>query len=65
MIGILMTSGFIFKQASQSNRLVFGIVLTAFGIFRLITVFAKIKQQKLDARREKMQSEKEKLLGRS
>lgn len=60
-----MTSGIIFKQASQSNRIVFGIVLTAFGIFRLITIFAKLKELKLEKRRIKIQEEKEKLLGKS
>ena len=65
VIGLLMTSGFIFRQASQSNRIVFGIVLTAFGIFRMITIYTKIKQQKLDERRERMQAEKEKLLRKS
>jgi hypothetical protein len=41
----------------------FGFVLIAYGIYRLVNTFSRIKQNKIRDRQEQIDEEREKLLG--
>ncbi|MCY7360856.1 MAG: hypothetical protein LH629_02130 [Ignavibacteria bacterium] len=64
VLGILLLTGIIYPGNKDSTKIVFGIVLLIYGLYRFINSFSKMKQAKQQERHEKMIEEREKLLNR-
>lgn len=62
IFGILILTGFLFPVRNNSSMTMFGIVLIIYGIYRFINLFSKIKEAKLEEKRQKINEEKEKFL---
>ncbi|MBK7255819.1 MAG: substrate-binding domain-containing protein [Ignavibacteria bacterium] len=62
VFGVLLLTGIIYPDNKDSSKLMFGIVLIIYGVYRFINVLSKLKQQKLDDRMNKINDEREKLL---
>lgn len=63
IFGLLLLTGLLFPGGNNSSMMImFGIVLMIYGVFRFITTMTKIKQIKLEERRQKFDSEREKFL---
>lgn len=62
VLGILILTGIIFPENKDTSKILFGIVLIIYGIFRFVNLMSKLKQSKMDERHEKLIEEKEKLL---
>ena len=62
VFGVLLLTGIIYPDNKDSSKVMFGIVLIIYGVYRFINVLSKVKQQKLDDRMNKINDEREKLL---
>lgn len=62
IFGILILTGILFPVRNNSAMTMFGIVLIIYGIYRFINLFSKLKQEKLEEKRQKINEEKEKFL---
>ena len=62
VLGILLLTGIIYPDNKDSTKIMFGLVLIIYGIFRFINAMSKVKQQKMDDRMKKLEEEREKLL---
>ena len=64
IFGLLLITGILFPGKMDSSKLMFSVVLMIYGVYRFINSFSKIKQAKLEEKREKLLEEKEKLLNK-
>jgi uncharacterized Tic20 family protein len=64
IVGILLMTGVILAGAERSTRLVFGGILIAYSIFRMLNTYSKYKSAMLAERSEEMKKQTEKLLKR-
>lgn len=64
ILGLLLILGVIYPGKMDSAKLMFSIVLMIYGIYRFINSFSKIKQQKMEERRQLIIEEREKLLNK-
>lgn len=63
VVGIYVLFGSFFPSGSSTTKYMFGFVLIAYGIYRLVNTFSRIKQNKIRDRQEQIDEEREKLLG--
>lgn len=59
VFGVLLLSGKLFPGALDSSKLMFGVVLIIYGIYRFINSFTKIKQAKMEEERNKITEKRE------
>lgn len=62
VFGILLMTGVIWAGVEKSTRMVFGGILIAYSIFRVLVSYSKYKSSMLEERREEMKKQTEKLL---
>ena len=62
IFGLLLITGVIYPGSMDSAKLMFSIVLMIYGVYRFINSYTKVKQAKLEANRQRMHEEREKLL---
>ena len=62
--GVLLMTGVVLTDAERSTRMVFGGILIAYAIFRVVNVYSKYKSAMLEDRRDEMKKQTEKLLKR-
>jgi len=62
--GLLLITGILYPGNMDSSKLMFSIVLMIYGIYRFINSYSKIKQAKLEEKRNKLLEEKEKLFNK-
>lgn len=60
IFGILLLTGVIYPENKDNTKLVFGIVLIIYGVYRFVNTNSKLKLMKLQERQEKLYIEKEK-----
>ncbi len=61
IFGILLLSGKLFPGGGDSSKLMFGIVLVIYGIYRFINSFTRIKQAKMEEERIRINEKRESL----
>ncbi len=64
VFGLLLVTGIIYPGSKDSSKLMFGFVLMIYGVYRFITSISKVKQAKMEAKRQELNEEKEKLLNK-
>ncbi len=62
ILGILILTGVIFPGHLDSSKIMFGVVLIIYGVYRFVTTVSKIKQLRQEERKTKLWEEREKLL---
>lgn len=62
VFGLLLLTGVLYPGKLDSTKLMFGIVLMIYGVYRFITSVSKIKQAKMEEKRLKLNEEREKFL---
>lgn len=62
VLGVLILTGMVFPGHLDSSKLMFGIVLIIYGVYRFVTTISKIRQVKQEERKAKLSEEREKLL---
>lgn len=62
VFGLLLLLGIIYPGRMDSSKLMFGIILVVYGVYRFINSISKIKQQKQEDRRQKLSEERDKLM---
>ncbi|MDZ4712802.1 MAG: hypothetical protein SGI89_10835 [bacterium] len=62
VFGVLLLTGVLYPGNLDSTKLMFGIVLMIYGVYRFITSISKIKQVRMEERRLKLDEEREKFL---
>ena len=62
VFGLLLLTGIIYPGKMDSAKLMFGIVLMIYGIYRFVNSISKVKQAKIDENRKRIEAEREKLL---
>ncbi len=62
IFGLLLLLGIIYPGKLDSTKLMFGIILIVYGIYRFVTSLSRIKQEKLEERKRRIDEEREKLL---
>lgn len=63
VIGCMVLFGS-FQFNNPTTKYLFGIVLLAYGVYRFITTFSKIRQTKLQEKINKIEEEREKFISR-
>jgi len=61
VFGLLLLTGVIYPISNDSTKLMLGIVLMIYGVYRFINSISKVKQSKLQVRSEQLNKEREKL----
>lgn len=61
IFGVLLLTGVIFPGALDSSKLMFGIVLIIYGVYRFVNSFSKIKQAKQEEERQELNEKRENL----
>jgi len=64
VVGILLMTGNVLPDAEKSTRMVFGVILIIYGIYRVINTHGRQKLLKLQEKQEWMKNEKEKMMNR-
>ncbi|MDQ3019112.1 MAG: hypothetical protein M3R36_00855 [Bacteroidota bacterium] len=62
IFGVLLLAGILYPGSNNSATTMFGIVLIIYGLYRFVNSISKIKQAKLEERRDKINQEKEKFI---
>jgi len=62
-VGILVLTGSFFPPGSATTTYLFGFVLIAYGVYRFVNTFSRIRQNKNEERLRKLEEERDKLLG--
>lgn len=62
VVGVYVLFGSLFPSGNQTMKYMFGFVLIAYGIYRFVNTFSRIKQNKIRERQEQIDEEREKLL---
>ncbi len=62
-VGIIVLTGSFFPKSSSTTQYMFGFVLIAYGVYRFVNTFSRIRQNKNIERLKKIEEEREKLLG--
>ena len=65
IFGLLLLTGMIYPGANDSIKLMFGIVLMIYGVYRFVNTISKIKQTRMQERAELLNKEREKMLNRN
>jgi len=63
IVGILLISGVI-PNLDIKSRLIFGIILLAYGIYRFLTVQTKLKMNKIEKDREEIRKATEEIINK-
>ena len=63
--GLLLLTGVLYPGSNDSTKIMFGIVLMIYGVYRFINSISKIKQLKLQQRSENLNQEREKLFNKN
>lgn len=63
-VGAWVLLGDFFPSGNVTTKYLFGIVMIAYGIYRLANTYSKIRRQKMDERLEELSEEREKLLSK-
>ncbi|MDQ3193455.1 MAG: hypothetical protein M3P82_00505 [Bacteroidota bacterium] len=61
IFGVLLLSGNLFPGGVDSSKLMFGVVLIIYGVYRFINSFTRIKQAKMEEERNKINEKRESL----
>ncbi|MEO8665891.1 MAG: hypothetical protein ABI462_10365 [Ignavibacteria bacterium] len=64
IFGALLLTGKLFPGGVDSSKLMFGIVLIIYGVYRFINSFTKIKQAKMEEERNKINEKRESLFNK-
>ena len=64
IFGLLLLTGMIYPGKMDSAKLMFGIVLMIYGIYRFVNSVSKVKQVKIEEDRKRIETEREKLLNK-
>ncbi len=64
VLGLLLITGILYPGGPGETKTMLGIVLMIYGVYRFVTSITKVKRQKLEERRLKIQEDKEKLLSK-
>lgn|GEM_PF-4555712 len=64
VVGVLLITGYFGGYMGNQMRIIFGIILILYGFYRLISIFYKQKQAKLEKEREKIKEAKDKLMNK-
>lgn len=62
IFGILLLTGIVFPGGSGNTKLMLGIVLMIYGVYRFINAYTKYKQNKLKENFSKLEHDRNKLL---
>ncbi|MBK9333592.1 MAG: hypothetical protein IPM96_14625 [Ignavibacteria bacterium] len=62
IFGILLLTGAIFPGGESSTKVMLGVVLLIYGVYRFINSYTKFKQNKLRENIERLESERNKFL---
>ncbi|MBK8984414.1 MAG: hypothetical protein IPM38_19365 [Ignavibacteria bacterium] len=62
VFGILLLTGIIFPGGENSTKLMLGIVLIIYSVYRFINSYTKFKQNKLRENIERLETERDKFL---
>ncbi|HRJ98254.1 MAG TPA: hypothetical protein PL089_01400 [Ignavibacteria bacterium] len=62
VFGILLVTGIVFPGGEGSTKLMLGIVLLIYSVYRFINSYTKLKQNKLIENIERLESERDKFL---
>ena len=63
VVGIIVLTGSFFPAGSTTTKYLFGFVLIAYGLYRFVNTFSRIRQNKNRERLNQIEEEREKLLG--
>ena len=64
VFGALLISGKLFPGGVDSSKLMFGVVLIIYGVYRFINSFTKIKQAKMEEERNRINEKRESLFNK-
>ena len=64
VFGVLLISGKLFPGGVDSSKLMFGVVLIIYGVYRFINSFTKIKQAKMEEERNRINEKRESLFNK-
>jgi hypothetical protein len=62
IFGVLLLTGVVFPGGSGNTKLMLGIVLMIYGVYRFVISYTKFKQSKLKENILKLEEERNKLL---
>lgn len=62
VVGLMLLLRILYPATNDSAKMMFGIILMIYGVYRFINTIGKIKQMKLEERRHQLNEEKEKFL---
>jgi hypothetical protein len=64
IVGVLIIAGVVTPAMSSTVRITFGIIFMAYGIYRFINFYSKLKLLKIQEEHERIEREKDKLIGK-
>jgi len=63
--GLLLLTGIIYQDSNDSTKIMLGIVLMIYGVYRFVNSISKVRQAKLQERSEQLNKEREKLFNKN